>query len=77
MTGKMKDIIIPENVGVEMPIQGGADPVQISLPESQVHGGSLTAMLRGGIGGVGASSNNNQTVCGLFAQEKSYILTFG
>ena len=34
MTGKMKDIIIPENVGVEMLIQGGVDPVQISLPES-------------------------------------------
>ncbi|CBI22577.3 unnamed protein product, partial [Vitis vinifera] len=69
MTGKMKNIVTSEN--------DNAGPVQISLPEGRVHGGSLMAMLRGGIGGVGAASSSNQAVCCPSVQGKSYTLPLG
>ncbi|RVW37194.1 putative WRKY transcription factor 19 [Vitis vinifera] len=62
---------------MQMPTQDNAGPVQISLPEGRVHGGSLMAMLRGGIGGVGAASSSNQAVCCPSVQGKSYTLPLG
>ena len=44
---------------MQMPTQDNAGLIQISFPKGRVHGGSLMAMLKGGIGGVGMTSSSD------------------
>ena len=62
---------------MQMPTQDNVGPIQISLPKGRVHGGSLMAMLRGGIDGVEMTSSSNQAVYGPSVQGKSYTLPLG
>lgn len=59
---------------VQMPTQDSAAPDQISLPEGRVHGGSLMAMLRVGIG---ASSSSDPAAFHLSGPRKSHPLPLG